>query len=291
MQINALEKHIDRRKFGFSLVKGMGSAGLGVAAGGTVLKELLATQCENPLGGKDSCGGGGNGGGGGGGGWTTEWTPYSPNWSNTFGQSATQTYDSGQITGTLASLYNTMRQYNSLTSAEMQQFYGFLISHANFHAGSSSNYHYSTLATLVWDNIPPYRQYVQLQNLTLSQQTSLNDQWLAKYGVDLTPYYGNMIDPSFGTTTPSAGLSSLASNGLYASEVGAGNAGEAGNHTTMCGDLAAIRDVLGIAAGLAGYVAISGLFVPIVAEAAGVLAAAFALGSALSEGVMSYEHC
>lgn len=53
---------ISRRQF----AKEAGALALGGTIGGTMLKQLLATQCEGPAG-KYSCGGGGGGGNGGGG--------------------------------------------------------------------------------------------------------------------------------------------------------------------------------------------------------------------------------
>ncbi|MGH9455342.1 MAG: hypothetical protein ACRD2O_15380 [Terriglobia bacterium] len=85
---------------------------------GLLAEQKYGQQCgpQNPLAPPAACGGGGGGGGKG-----TDWNPYS-NWAATFGNAASQNYDTAQIQNTLRPLYTIMRQYNWLTYNECQQF-------------------------------------------------------------------------------------------------------------------------------------------------------------------------
>gem|GEM_PF-4388964 len=117
----------DRRQL-LKILSASGALALGGTMGRGMLKQLLATQCEKP--GYSGCGGGG-----------TNYTPYM-DWANVY-STATLEFDLSIINNDLAPIWRNYVAYGQLSSSDIASFNAALYSHANFHIGSGSGYHYN----------------------------------------------------------------------------------------------------------------------------------------------------
>ncbi|MGH9453984.1 MAG: hypothetical protein ACRD2O_08450 [Terriglobia bacterium] len=269
---------VSRRQF----AKEAGALALGGAISGTMLRELLANQqCgpQNPLDPQPACGGGGGGGGGGG----TKTSPW-VNWSDSFGGSATQTFDISHVTYSLAPIWQNYLRYGTLSDTDIANWNGALMAHMGFHTGSSSNYHYGAAYSMMFANIPPQSSTVSIPIATQGQITAMQNYVVDNFGLDLTAvpniYSATspaFIDPSFGTKTLSFGVTQVAANQTGGDQAAAANQGQ--RNPGACGAVGNFMGVLTVGIGLATAV---GIMVPPAAPIAEAVAAAWLVDYAIA---------